>query len=155
FYDGTVMDITGGGNFAAATPFATGRSFQGLAIDGHGRLLATDIPHKFLHGDVYDISAGGDFASAPPFASFGLGTGGSALDTVPLPEPSTTVLAALGLVGFAAWRWRRKRRHDRPAMTRAIGSHLSRIQPTPADKCKQCERGDRRPEVRRYGGLCV
>ncbi len=30
-----------------------------------------------------------------------------------VPEPSSLILAALGLIGFAAWRWRRKLEYSR------------------------------------------
>ena len=31
------------------------------------------------------------------------------VDTISVPEPSSAILAALGLIGLAAWGWRRKR----------------------------------------------
>ena len=37
------------------------------------------------------------------------GGGNGAFNLVNVPEPSTLVLAAVGLVGVSAWGWRRKR----------------------------------------------
>jgi hypothetical protein len=84
--DAGVFDITDGGNFSSATPHASGRVFAGLAVDGVGRLLASELES----GDVYDITAGGSYAAATPFASNLDGFGDTALDTVP-PQPPPTV----------------------------------------------------------------
>jgi hypothetical protein len=94
--DDGVFDITGGGDFAAAAPHATGRSFVGLAVDAHGRLLASDLDS----GDVFDITAPGDYAGAAPFASRLDGFGDSALDRVPSPpsQPPPTI-PGLGHIG--------------------------------------------------------
>lgn len=84
--DAGVFDITDGGNFSSATPHASGRVFAGLAVDGVGRLLASELESD----DVYDITAGGNYAAATPFASNLDGFGDTALDTVP-PQPPPTV----------------------------------------------------------------
>jgi hypothetical protein len=79
-----VYEITGGGDFASASAFATGQNFFGLAVDGDGRLLA--IPAN--SNRVFDITSGGDFSAAAPFA-FNLPIAGETpLDTVPLPPPA-------------------------------------------------------------------
>ncbi len=31
------------------------------------------------------------------------------VDTISVPEPSSAILAALGLIGLAAWGWRRRK----------------------------------------------
>lgn len=77
YSDSIVMDITAGGDFSAAVPFATGRNFIGLAVHA-GMLVAI----AFAEGEIYDITAGGDYSAATPWA-WGMVGADSALDTVP------------------------------------------------------------------------
>lgn len=81
-FDG-VFDVSAGGDVSGATPFAAGREFIGLAVDGQERLLAS----VFDAGEVFDIGAGGDFSGAAAFA-WGLpGLGDTALDAIPGAAP--------------------------------------------------------------------
>jgi cysteine-rich repeat protein len=73
-----VTDITAGGDFTGVAPFASGRQFGGLAIDGSGRLLANTV----LGTNAYDITAGGNFSAAPEWA-FNLPFAETAFDAVP------------------------------------------------------------------------
>lgn len=115
-----VFDITAGGDFSSATPFATNSNnygFTGLTEDGSGRLLASVRDGTGIvgpgGGKVYDITAGGDIALAAPFAAGLALTGGSHyvadLATVPTPEPSAALLACIGS-GLLACRRNRKPR---------------------------------------------
>ena len=81
--DAGVFDITDGGNFSSATPHASGRVFAGLAVDGVGRLLASELESD----DVYDITAGGNYAAATPFASNLDGFSVRGLDRARQPPP--------------------------------------------------------------------
>lgn len=117
--DAGVFDITAGGDFSSATPHASARVFAGLAVDGAGRLLASELES----GEIYDITAAGSYATATPFATNLDGFSDTALDTVPAmpapPVPSldgtgvallSSLLALLGGVGLrAAARSRRDR----------------------------------------------
>ena len=91
-----VYDITAGEGFSEATAFAWGRFLVGLAIDGAGRLLASE----FETGAIFDISAGGDVASAVPIAVVSSGLGDTALDTVPSGGPETPQVPALGPLAY-------------------------------------------------------
>ena len=96
-----VYDITGGGDFSGAAPFAFGRHFIGLAVDGAGRLLASE----FESGGVYDITSGGDQSAAVPVVMISDGLGDSALDAVPdaLGEPpDATNVPVLGPMAYGA-----------------------------------------------------
>lgn len=77
-FTGFVYDITGGGDFSAASPFASGQSFFSLTVSGDGRLLSGEL----FGSVIWDITGGGDFSSATPFAT-GLPEGESPLGTVP------------------------------------------------------------------------
>jgi hypothetical protein len=52
----------------------------------------------------------------PSWEQFDLLVGGDGrigqvvIDTISIPEPSTVILAAIGLVGLAAFGWRRRKR---------------------------------------------
>lgn len=117
--DAGVFDITGGGSFSSATPHASGRVFAGLAVDGAGRLLASELES----GDIYDITAAGNYAAATPFASNLDGFGDTALDTVPaMPPPPVPSLDGYGvallsgllaLLGGAGLRGAARSRRDR------------------------------------------
>jgi len=85
-----VYEITGGGDFSAASAFAWGRLFFGLAVDAGNRLLA--IPQN--GNQVFDITAGGDFTSAAPFAYNLPISGETPLDTV--PSTTTVTLDVFG-----------------------------------------------------------
>lgn len=74
-----VTDITAGGDFTGVAPFASGRQFAGLAIDGSARLLASAL----VSSNAWDITAGGNFSAVAPWA-FNLPTVETAFDTVPL-----------------------------------------------------------------------
>jgi hypothetical protein len=92
--DAGVFDITGGGDFSSATPHASGRVFAGLAVDGAGRLLASELES----GEIYDITAAGNYATATPFASNLDGFGDTALDTAPArPVPAVPSLDGSGV----------------------------------------------------------
>lgn len=82
-----VMDITAGGNFMAATPFAFGRDFVSLAETPDGELLSGEL----FGFDVWDITAGGDFSAATSYAT-GLIEGETPLDTVPPPACGSGVI---------------------------------------------------------------
>lgn len=75
-----VFDITAGGDFTGASPFAFGRDFFSLTETPDGKLLSGEL----FGFDVWDITAGGDFTVATPYAT-GLIEGESPLDTVPPP----------------------------------------------------------------------
>ncbi|WP_425614298.1 dockerin type I domain-containing protein [Anatilimnocola sp. NA78] len=65
---GEITDITSGGNFAAASPFATGLSgLRNMIQLADGRILALEG-----NGEVTELGAGGNLSAATPFAS---GTG--------------------------------------------------------------------------------
>lgn len=98
-----VFDITAGGDFSSATPFATGQFFDGLTEDGSGRLLASADDT----GKVYDITAGGNFSLATPFAMGLEPQGGTALDTVSAPEPSSSAMLSIGALLFSGRRGRK------------------------------------------------
>jgi cysteine-rich repeat protein len=64
--DGTVVEITGGGDFSAAPRFATGLNGpRDLCIGPNGDLYVSE----FHDDEVTIISAGGDFTGAPAFAT--------------------------------------------------------------------------------------
>jgi hypothetical protein len=117
--DAGVFDISGGGNFSSATPHASGRVFVGLAVDGAGRLLASELESD----DIYDITAAGSYAAATPFASNLDGFGDTAFDTVPsTPPPAVPSLdgngmallsGLLALLGGAGLRGAARSRRDR------------------------------------------
>jgi hypothetical protein len=62
----------------------------------------------FTVGGILPVVDGGDPLAFPAFLSF---TGGSpyAFIMVPLPEPSSVVLAMVGMVGLVGYGWRRRR----------------------------------------------
>jgi cysteine-rich repeat protein len=63
--NGRVFDISAGGSFFGAEPFATGLgALAAIFRDSNGTLWASVLPDE-----IYDISAGGDFSSAVPFAA--------------------------------------------------------------------------------------
>lgn len=93
---GFVFDISGGGSFSAATPFATGKVFSGLAINDAGRLLASVSDSGTSLSEIYDITTGGNFSAATAFATNLPGQSETALDTVPIPEPSSAILILCG-----------------------------------------------------------
>jgi hypothetical protein len=67
FHDGAVYDISAGGDFSSATPFASGLGFpRNLLQLSSGEILVAD--QAFLTRAIFDITAGGDFSSATPFA---------------------------------------------------------------------------------------
>lgn len=69
FNDGTVYDITNGGDFSSVTPFAMGlNSPRDLLQVSAGVILVADSST----GDIFNIAGGGDFSAATPFAT-GLG----------------------------------------------------------------------------------
>jgi cysteine-rich repeat protein len=74
-----VTDITAGGDFTGVAPFASGRQFAGLAIDGSARLLAGAL----VSSNAWDITAGGNFAAVAPWA-FNLPIAETAFDAVPV-----------------------------------------------------------------------
>jgi hypothetical protein len=74
-----IYEIGAGGSVAAAAPFAWGRDFTGLAIDGEGRLLASVLST----GLVLDVSVGGDFSASGPWAWNLPGFADTTLDVVP------------------------------------------------------------------------
>jgi hypothetical protein len=64
------------------------------------RIYEVTEDHNTIAGRVFDAANGQDYAFAgwnyyAPLSS--------------VPEPSSIVLAAFGLIGFAAWRWRKRR----------------------------------------------
>lgn len=77
-FTGFVYDITGGGDFAAAAPFASGQSFFSLTVSGAGRLLSGEL----FGSVIWDITGGGDFSTSAAFAT-GLPEGETPLGTVP------------------------------------------------------------------------
>jgi hypothetical protein len=111
--------ITNGGDVSGDSPHATEQQFMGLAVDGSGRMLASD----FYSGDVFDITASGDHSGAEPFATNLTGFGDTALDTAPEaggPSPKAVpglpalvrVLLAASLAALAA-RWIARPSHPR------------------------------------------
>ncbi|MBX2799747.1 MAG: hypothetical protein KTR31_18860 [Myxococcales bacterium] len=82
-----VFDITGGGDFFAAAPHATGADLIGLAELPDGTVLA----NTYLGDAIYDVTAGGDLSATPPWAS-GLAVGDTTMAVVPAgpSEPPDT-----------------------------------------------------------------
>lgn len=59
-----VYDISAGGDFSKAIPFAKVSGVADLVQDSTGRIFGSQVG-----GKVFDITGGGDFTSAPAFAS--------------------------------------------------------------------------------------
>jgi MYXO-CTERM domain-containing protein len=66
-----VFDITAGGNFANATPYATGISSVSVFRDANGTLWSSDYDDMMISPPPYgvvNITTGGDFSNATPYA---------------------------------------------------------------------------------------
>jgi hypothetical protein len=87
--DNSGIGITPGGDWVALSIF-----FSPSAVIQPGDVLGItkNIFEVFNDGDVWDV---GEFALLGQYPT--------------VPEPSSLVLAAFGLIGLAAWSWRRKR----------------------------------------------
>jgi hypothetical protein len=59
--------------------------------------------------ELWEISPNPDFEQLKVFLPENTILSEVVIDTISVPEPSSFVLAALGLVGLATWSWRRKR----------------------------------------------
>ena len=107
-YSSTQNYLTDVGAYTSSS-VSTARSIRG-AMFGSG-MSRSLTPGRFgACGAVR--SAPTRTACSPPFwNSYYPGSGASVFGfrVATVPEPSTAVLAALGLIGFAAWGWRRKR----------------------------------------------
>lgn len=81
----------------------------GVAFDQFGEIFVTSQSQFVDGGSMYRFLSNPD-GSVTPNGHLDLGPialGGVAI--FPIPEPSSLVLAALGLIGLAAYGWRRKR----------------------------------------------
>ncbi|MEZ0267596.1 MAG: hypothetical protein ACAI43_22925 [Phycisphaerae bacterium] len=109
-----VYEVTGGGNFSAAAPFAKNTSgapnfFFGLAIDRATDQILSAPPSQNY---VLDITAGGNFSSASTrWASNIPTTHDMALDFVPLPVPEPAALGFVATAATATILGRRRRSH--------------------------------------------
>ena len=125
-YDGYQYTIAGSNDGSTWTPL-----FDVLSVNGVGEPFTlgtfsgtapTSVNNVLTSGDgpggTVGYEAQFSFGQAYMFYAFGASTYAtsvgnadnemSAVGTL-VPEPSTLALAAFGFVGFAAWRWRRKR----------------------------------------------
>ncbi|MEM8609593.1 MAG: hypothetical protein AAGF92_20995, partial [Myxococcota bacterium] len=91
---GAVFDITGGGDFESALPYASGQSFFSLTMSGDDRLLSGEV----FGSELWDITGGGDFAAAAPFAT-GLPPGETSVGTVPTASAGTGGAGGAGGAG--------------------------------------------------------
>jgi MYXO-CTERM domain-containing protein len=93
---GVIIDISAGGNFSNAAPFASGLFVAGLLRDAANTLWATNLSDQSLGippFGVLDITAGGNFVGATPFA---LSVSG---DPFTLAQHGATLLVAEGISG--------------------------------------------------------
>lgn len=92
-------------------------NFMGSIVDGmdysiyKGDITTSNLDGKLLVKEtaMFTFTGVSGFSEADillPVFAFGLGT---APDSFLLPEPSSVLLLTIGVLGFAAWGWRRKR----------------------------------------------
>jgi autotransporter-associated beta strand protein len=113
FGSGTsLIEFTGGGIYTGGTLFINNWSGNAVAGNGTDRLLFSTVPDSSLVSNIQ-------------FDGFALGQNaalnfGSYYEIVPVPEPGT-IFSALGLLGMAGWRERRKMRQASAVERRAFG----------------------------------
>ena len=71
--------------------------------------LDGDFGTNFLFASQLETGLGNTVSGPYNFVTFDEANGILGLDVIGIPEPSSFVLAALGLIGLAVWGWRRKR----------------------------------------------
>lgn len=79
-FTGFIYDVTGGGDFTGAVPFAEGAPLLGMAFMADGTMLANEL----FGTVVWDVTAGGDVSATTPYAT-GLPAGEAIFSAVPAP----------------------------------------------------------------------
>jgi formylglycine-generating enzyme required for sulfatase activity len=109
-YSLAVENLTNGGAYTGTTSPYGAYDMGGNVMQWNEAFIAGErgLRGGSWSGNSYDLSSLGRESYNPALGNNG-GIGFRLASIATVPEPSSVTLAALGLIGLAAWGWRRKR----------------------------------------------